>query len=380
MEKKRKLLLSKARIIVVKIGSALLTDKNGGLSSDKAQKIVNDLLPALKKGYKIVLVSSGSVACGSGVLFENRLPMSVPEKQAAASVGQIELMTKYHSLFGEHGIVIGQVLLSETELKNKESFLNARNTLHELLNNGVMPIVNENDTVSTSELKFGDNDFLGAALCSLLEADLYIILTDTDGVYENFHDKQKRRLIPYVTKVDSELYAQVSSKTKRFSKGGMRSKIKAMELTMKSGAMGLIAGGNEEGIFRKILKNENVGTAFLPAKDVYPQRKKWILNNVYLKTKGNIIVDNGAYEALLNKGSSLLPGGVVQCDGEFKRGDTVNICREEDGLVFAKGFSNYSFKELELIKGKNSSEIKKLLGVNDYAEAVHRDNMLLTSP
>lgn len=369
--------LSRAKTIVVKLGSAQLTDERG-LSDDRIRAFASSMASCMRGGKRIILVTSGAVAAGSAVIFAGKKPDTIPKKQAAASVGQITLMHRYFEAFASLDVRIGQILLSEYVLRDRVSYLNARNTIHELLDSGIIPVINENDTIATEELKFGDNDYLGAVVACLAEADLYVILTDTDGLYRNFDDVQKRELIPVVERIDAAVKKEVSGKTSKFSTGGMASKMRAMELVMHSGIAGIIANGADTGVIGRIASGTHVGTVFLPAAQAASQRKRWILGNVNLKTKGSITVDAGAVKALKKNDKSLLPGGIVSVSGKFAMGDAVNVIDTEKHVI-ARGIVNYSSAEIQKIKGKRSGDIAAVLGEAPYEEVIHRDNLVVDS-
>ncbi|MBI4979912.1 MAG: glutamate 5-kinase [Spirochaetes bacterium] len=362
--------------IVVKIGSAQLAGSDGTLAKKRVDHFAERIVALAGKGHRMVLVTSGAVASGSGVIYRSRKPVTIPEKQAAASVGQITLMAEYLRAFALHGRTVGQMLLSEYVLRDRVSYLNARATLNELLANGVIPVINENDSIATEELKFGDNDYLGAIVACLVEADRYVILTDTEGLYRNYNDKKTRELISVVEKITPEIRSEVSGKTTKFSTGGMESKLRAMELVMRAGITGVIAPGAEDDVLLRIASGERAGTSFLPVEQGVSQRKKWILGNVHLRVKGSITVDRGAVTALVEKNKSLLPGGIIAVAGRFSLGDAVNIVDEKKNIV-ARGMVNYSNVEIAMIKGRRSSDIASILGSADYEEIVHRDNMAL---
>ncbi|MEK6793549.1 MAG: glutamate 5-kinase [Spirochaetota bacterium] len=367
-------ILSRAATIVIKLGTAQLTDERG-LSEDRIRAFAASMVSAMRRGKRIILVTSGAVAAGSAVIFDGKKPDTIPKKQAAASVGQITLMHRYFEAFAALGVRIGQILLSEYVLRDRVSYLNARNTIHELLNNGIIPVINENDTIATEELKFGDNDYLGAVVACLAEADIYVILTDTDGLYRNYDDAQKRELIGVVERIDAAIKKEVSGKTSKFSTGGMASKMRAMELTMHSGITGVIANGADTNVLGRIASGEHVGTVFLPG-GAASQRKRWILGNVNLKTKGTITVDAGAAKALVENDKSLLPGGIVSVSGKFSLGDAVNVA-DASKRVIARGIVNYSSAEIQKIKGKRSGDIREVLGEAPYEEVIHRDNLVV---
>ncbi len=364
------------KTIVVKIGTAMLTDEQtNALSKEQLKNFVAQLASLKTKGYNVLLVSSGAVASGAEILFGGEKPKLLPKKQAAASVGQIRLINEYASLFAEHSINIGQILLSDFVLHDRVSYLNAKNTLRELLNVGVVPIINENDTITTDELQFGDNDFLSATVANLVEADLLILLTDIDGVYKDFKDKEKRRKYEVISKIDDVIKDEVSGAGSKFSTGGMATKIAAMEVALGVGMIGVIANGRDDDVLLRIVFGENVGTLFFAGNKEISQRKKWLTVNLSHKNKGIITIDDGAVLALSTKNKSLLASGIVSTDGDYIRGDSVLVV-STSGKQIARGLSNYSNDEVDKIKGLNTRDIASVIEIT-YDEVLHKDNIVL---
>ncbi len=364
------------KTIVVKIGTAMLTDEQtNALSKERLKNFVAQLATLKTNGYSILLVSSGAVASGAEILFGGEKPKSLPKKQAAASVGQIRLINEYARLFAEHDINIGQILLSDFVLHDRVSYLNAKNTLRELINAGVVPIINENDTITTDELQFGDNDFLSATVANLVEADLLVLLTDIDGVYKNFKDNEKRCKYEVVSKIDDVIKEEVSGAGSKFSKGGMATKIAAMEVALGVGMIGVIALGSDDNVLSKIVSGENVGTLFFAGNKEISQRKKWLTVNLSHKNRGTIVIDDGAVDALISKNKSLLASGIVSTEGDYQRGDSVLIV-SNSGKQIARGLSNYSSDEVVKIKGLNSKDIATVIEIT-YDEVIHKDNIVL---
>ncbi len=362
--------------IVVKIGTAMLTDEQtNSLSKERLKNFVAQLAALKKQGYNVLLVSSGAVASGAEILFGGEKPKPLPKKQAAASVGQIRLINEYARLFAEHGINIGQILLSDFVLHDRVSYLNAKNTLRELINTGVVPIINENDTITTDELQFGDNDFLSATVANLVEADLLILLTDIDGVYKDFKDKEKRRKYDVISKIDDIIKEEVGGAGSKFSTGGMATKIAAMEVALGVGMIGVIANGGDDDVLSTIMSGKNIGTLFFAGNKEISQRKKWLTVNLSHKSKGTIVVDDGAVNALVIKNTSLLASGIVSTDGDYKRGDSVLIV-SAGGKQIARGLSNYAHDEVDKIKGLNSKDIASVIDIT-YDEVFHKDNIVL---
>lgn len=361
-----------AKRIVVKVGSSLLTEKNR-LNLEMMEKIVDQLASLQKKNKEIILVTSGAIASGMGGLNLKRLT-SIPQKQAAAAVGQNLLMGIYERLFKKKGCLVAQILLTSEDIQDRERYLNARNTLLTLLNYKAIPIVNENDTVAVDEIKFGDNDTLSALVASKVEADLLIILTDTKGLYTA--DPKRRRGIRFigeVSEITPQLERMASGPGTLRGTGGMVTKLRAAKISRSSGVAMVIADGRMKNVIKRILAGERLGTLFLP-KEKLKSRKRWIAFGVALK--GKIRVDEGAEEAISKRGKSLLPSGIIEVKGRFSIGDGVSII-DEEGEEFARGIVSYSSSEIEKIMGKKTQKIEKILGYKDYDEVIHRDNMVV---
>jgi glutamate 5-kinase len=325
-------------------------------------------------GRELVLTSSGAVGAGVGKL-NCPPPSNLPEKQALAAIGQGILMHMYEKFFSEYSKSVAQVLLTRDCFSDPERYLNSRNTLFSLLNFGVIPIINENDTVAVDELKFGDNDTLSAMVACNVEADLLIILSDIDGLYDSDPRKNKSaRLIPEVSEITPEMLDNSKAKGSALSSGGMFTKLSAARMTMAGGIPLVIASSAESNVIRRVADGENVGTLFVPAHDGYATRRQWIA--VGSSAAGFVTVDNGAAEALLRRGKSLLPSGVVKIEGAFEVGNVIGI-KNESGVEIARGISNYSHDEALKIMGGRTSEIEKILGHMHYEELVHRNNMAM---
>ncbi|HBH28987.1 MAG: glutamate 5-kinase [Desulfofustis sp. PB-SRB1] len=368
-------LLSRARRIVVKVGSAVLTDHTT-LAISAINNIVEEISYLTNRSKQVVLVSSGAVAAG-----RRKLPrlasaeLSLPEKQAVAAIGQSYLMQSYEKAFAEKGKTIAQILLTHSDLAKRDRYLNVRNTLFTLLQHNVIPIVNENDTVSVKELRFGDNDMLAAYICNVIDADLFICLTDVAGLFtENPRLHSDAKEILMVEKISSDIEAMVDNTTSALGSGGMLSKIKAAHMVVSAGGCAIIGGGRESGIIRRLFEGEPIGTFFLPDKDKRSSRKRWI--DSILKTQGTLILDEGACRALLDRGKSLLPSGVVGIEGHFVVGDAVRCVSAADQLI-AIGLINYDAHDTSRIMGRRSDEIAPILGYKDSDELIHRDNMVI---
>jgi glutamate 5-kinase len=346
--------------IVVKLGTGVLTDSRKQPDLAQMEQLVAQLAQQRREGREIVLVSSGAVGAGMGVLKHERRPGDLAELQACAAVGQSRLMAIYEKLFAVHGLAVAQILLTHDDLEHHERHLNARNTLITLLHHGVIPIINENDAVSFTELKFGDNDTLSALTASLLPADLLIILTTVDGVIENFGGAFPRTL-PTIERIDKAVEALGGGTQSATAVGGMASKIQAAKIAVRSGIPLVIASGRKKQTLARVLAGEIEGTLFVPQAARLKGRKRWIA--FFHHPKGALIVDAGARRALREGGKSLLPPGIVRCDGVFEQGEVVRVC-DPDGTEFARGIARF-----------NSAEIsaRKLQRV----EVVHRDDLVI---
>lgn len=368
-------LVADAQTIVVKVGTSTLTHKNGKLNLEQFERLVRQLSDLRNQGKDVVLVSSGAIGAGMGKLNLEERPKTIPEKQAVAAVGQGILLHIYEKMFAEYGQATAQLLLTKADLEHRQRFLNARNTLLTLLKLGVIPIVNENDTVAFEEIKFGDNDTLAALVGTLIDADLVILLTDIDGFYDSDPRKNAQaQRISVVEAIDESVEGKAGSVGSKFGSGGMATKISAAGIAVNAGIPLMIAHGAAEHIIRRLTSGEDVGTLFLP-KEMKPHlRKKWIAFGSHVD--GSITVDDGAKDVLIHKGKSLLPSGITDVSGDFSAGDVVRIL-DSGGRVFAHGISNYNAGELKQIKGKKSREIGMILGYKDFDEAIHRDNLSL---
>ncbi len=366
-------IISRARRIVVKVGTSNLTDERYRLDYRKVEKLTKEIVELKRRGKEVILVSSGAISAGMGKLSLRQRPRDVKLLQATAAVGQNVLMNTYDRYFSSYGVTIAQVLLTHDDFRSRTRYLNLRNTLLTLLKAGVVPVINENDTTAVEEIKVGDNDNLSALVASNLEADLLIILTDTEGLctYDPRRSK-KAELIPVVRDITPEI-ERIASRGNGRSVGGMRTKIEAAKLAINAGIPVVIADGAREDVLLRIIEGEHVGTRFIP-KSRMNDRACWIL--LVSPPKGRIIVDGGAKEALLLRGSSLLPSGITGVEGVFMPGDPVSIVDHRGG-EFARGITNYSSVEIEKIKGLHTSEIEHVLGHKKYDEVVYHSNLYL---
>ena len=367
-------LISKARRIVVKVGSNILSDERGILSERFIADLARQVASIRRGGKEAVIVTSGAISAGMARLGLPRRPRLLPGLQAAAAVGQGHLMHLYAAAFRGEGVEVGQILLTADDLKARSRHLNARNTIIALLDSGVVPIINENDTVSTDEIKFGDNDCLSALVANLVAADLLVILTDAQGLMTEDPKKGGGELIAEVARIGPEIEALAKGAGSDRGTGGMVSKLRAVKMVVFSGESAVIADGRERDILARIARGEAVGTFFHPAKERMDGRKRWIA--YFIKPKGKVVIDDGAVSAILRKGTSLLPSGIRGVSGDFKKGDTVSVVSTA-GREVARGLTNYSASDLRLIGGRKTGEIKGILGRKDYDEAVHRDNLVL---
>lgn len=356
----REPLLKDVRRVVVKLGTGILTDAANRVDPAQMEQLVAQIAGLQQRGLEVVLVSSGAVGSGMGVLGFEKRPKTLDGLQACAAAGQVKLMAAYDRMFAAHGISVAQVLLTHDDLKHQERHLNARQTLVALLERGVVPVINENDAVSYTELKFGDNDRLSALVASLLPADLLILLTTVAGVIENFGTDQAR-LITTVETIDATLREHAKGTTAMTATGGMATKIEAARIATRSGIPMIIAAGRERDTLRRVMAAEEVGTIFVPRPAKLRGRKRWIA--FFHKPKGTLVVDDGAKTALRDGGKSLLPPGVKRCEGDFSKGDVVMIC-DPEGTEFARGIAEFDSPE---IRGNTLKRV----------EVVHRDNLVI---
>jgi glutamate 5-kinase len=367
--------LSRIRRVVVKVGSGLVTTPGEGPSSEQIGRIAADVSALVHERREVALVTSGAIATGVARLGLEARPRSIPEKQAAAAVGQSALMWEYEQAFKKHGIAVGQVLLTGQDIADRSRYLNARNTLLALLRFGVLPVINENDTVAVDEIKVGDNDNLAALVAHLIDADLLVLLTDVDGLYTGNpqHDASARRL-ETVEAITDEIQHMVYDASARVSVGGMATKLQAGQKASASGIPMVIASGREAGVLPRLLKGEPLGTYFQPRDDRLAARKRWIAFAV--PPQGRLAVDAGAKKALTERGKSLLPSGVVAVEGQFRAGEVVALTLG-DGAEFARGLVSYDADEVRRILGAKTADIERLLGYEGVDEVVHRDNLVI---
>lgn len=359
---------------VVKIGSALLTANGTRLDSEAIGRWADQVAGLRKQGIEVVLVTSGSVAAGMQRLNRKERPRALHELQAMAAIGQMGLVQAYESAFQVHGLHTAQVLLTHDDLSDRGRYLNARSTLRTLLQVGVIPVINENDTVATEEIRFGDNDTLAAMVANLAEAGLLLILTDQDGLFERDpRSDQSARLIHEAEAGDPALM-QMASGSGALGRGGMRTKLEAATKAARSGAHTVIANGSVENAISRVLAGEVIGTHLRAGQGRLLARKQWLAGQ--LKAKGKLYLDDGAVRVLREQGRSLLPVGVTRVEGRFSRGEMVS-CVDASGTEIARGLVNYDNDESGQIAGKPSDAIEKALGYVDEPELIHRDNMIV---
>jgi len=367
-------IIRKVRRFVLKVGSRVLTAKGRNLNQTVFDRLAREMSSAKKSGLEPVLVSSGAIAAGMGRLSMAEKPKTMPQKQAAAAIGQSALMWNYERAFSFFGEKVAQVLLTRDDLANRSRYLNARNTLFTLLEFSVIPIINENDTVVVQEIKFGDNDNLSALVTNLVNADLLIILSDIDGLYDRDPRLHKNaKLIPRVDHVTPEMEKKATGTLSPIGIGGMVTKLQAARKAALFGVPTILANGLKEGILERILRGEDEGTLFTSEINKLTSRKHWIAFT--LEPAGKITVDEGAKKAILLKGKSLLPSGVLGTEGKFSVGDSV-VLLDPGGQVFAKGLVNYGSAEIAKIRGAKTTEIEIRLGYKYHDEIIHRDDLV----
>lgn len=371
----RRELLKSVKRIVIKIGSRVLTDGDGALDMAVIGMICTDVALLRERGLQVVVVSSGAIAAGRSELGLTEKPKTIPQKQAAAAIGQTRLMRAYEQSLAPHGLKAAQVLLTSEDLNSRQRFLNARATIATLLDFGIVPIINENDTVVVEEIKFGDNDNLSALVTNVAESDLLLILTDVEGLYSADPCKYPdAKLIPLVHGITRELERAAGGSGSSVGTGGMATKVAAAKKAAKNGVPTMLLAGKCAGIISAAMRGEEVGTLFLPSGEGLNRRKHWIAYT--LKPSGRIVVDDGARAVLQKNGKSLLPSGISGVEGRFERGACVRVC-SPDGKEFARGLSDYSSAEIVRLAGHNSSEIEQILGYRYADVIIHRDNLVL---
>ncbi|MGN6751368.1 MAG: glutamate 5-kinase [Intrasporangium sp.] len=363
--------ISQTKRLVVKVGSSSLTGMDSGIDSARLIALVNALARRHLEGTEVVLVSSGAIAAGIGPLGLRARPRDLATQQAAASVGQGALLAAYTQAFGVHGIMVGQVLLTVEDVTRRTHYTNARRTLERLLDFGVLPVVNENDTVATSEIRFGDNDRLAALVAHLIDADALILLSDVDALYDGPPSRAGSKRIPLVTGPDELVDVEIKGSHSKVGTGGMGTKVEAARIATAAGVATIVTAADR---VTEVLAGEDIGTLFLPIGVRGASRRLWLQHAT--TARGRLFVDDGAVAALTHRKKSLLPAGVVRVEGAFHEGDAVDVCAL-DGRVVARGLTNYSAKELPSLLGRSTRELARDLGPEYEREVIHRDFLVV---
>ncbi|MFQ3652574.1 MAG: glutamate 5-kinase [Gemmataceae bacterium] len=364
-----------AHTVVIKVGTNVLTGDDGSLAPERFAALAQQLAALRAMGKRVVLVSSGAIGAGVGRLALGKRPSDLRQLQACASIGQPFLMRAWETAFGPHQIPTAQLLLTAADFDSRTRYLNIRNTLSTLFEYGCLPIVNENDTVSVAEIQFGDNDHLAALVTNLLQAPLLIILSVVDGLFTaDPTTDPNAQPIATVEQIDAEVMGRAGSTRSALGTGGMRSKLRAARLVTVAGESVILASGRRPEVLSAIFRSERVGTLFLPHATTLPAWKRWV--GYTARPKGWLMVDAGARTALVEKGKSLLPIGIVQVSGSFSKGDVVEI-RDAQGIEFARGLTNYPAATVDKLRGLRSDQMREILGSVPYAEIIHRDNLVI---
>ena len=373
----RKQFISGIKRVVLKIGSSMLTDSDGNLLDTRFGDIADQVSGLRKSGIEFIIVSSGAIASGMKKLGIEERATDIHTKQAIAACGQSSLIWSYEKAFSIFELNVAQILLTHNGFSDRKRFLIARKTIQRLLEMGIIPIVNENDTVAIEEIMIGDNDNLAALVTSMTESDLMILLTNIDGIYSDDQRKNKNaEFIPVINEIDNEIKKIDGGTSGKTTTGGMKTKIEAVKKASAFGVPSIVANGEKSDAIKRIFSGEDYGTLVLPSQDKLRARKHWIAFN--LKAAGNIVLDDGAKDAILKKGKSLLPSGILKTQGNFGIGDCI-ICLDENGNEIARGISTYSAEEVRKIAGKKTGEIEKILGYKYSDEVIHRDDLAVVS-
>ena len=367
--------LRQADTVVVKVGTNVLADPSGRLDRHRIQALADQLQRLRSTGKRVALVSSGAIGAGVGRLNLGKRPVDLPHLQACAAVGQSALMQLYQECFAPHGVTVAQLLLTAGDFDSRPRYLNVRNTILTLFEYAALPIINENDTVSVAEIKFGDNDHLAAMVANLLQAKLLVLLTNVDGLYSaDPRTDPAAELVQTVPDIDKSVTGMAGTTKSSLGTGGMRSKLKAARVATAAGVPVVMANGSRDSVLDGIFAGDPVGTLFLPHSDEMPAWKRWL--GFTARPKGVLTVDAGARKAVETQGKSLLPVGVRSVSGEFGKGDVVSVC-DADGVEFARGLVNYSAADAARITGSNTEQIAEVFGKVPYAELIHRDNLVV---
>lgn len=368
--------VSNARIVVVKVGTRVLTRPDATLDTDRIARLAEEISAIMATDRKVVLVSSGAVGAGVGLLKLGKRPSDLSRLQACAAVGQTHLIQYYDQIFQKHGHRAAQVLLTGEDLNDRQRYLNVRNSLLSILEFGAVPIINENDTVSVEELMitFGDNDRLAAMVSSAIRASLLVILSDVEGLYDGDPSHETSKLIHTVPKIDDSIHGFVRDKLTGVSKGGMASKLNAAKLVTTAGEHCIIASGRRMDVLTRIMAGELVGTLFQPQGKSISPFKRWL--GFSAQPKGRVTIDDGARKAVVEQGRSLLSIGIVSVEGKFSKGDVIALYDSQAQLV-GRGLTNYDLDSLQKIKGLKSEKVAQVLGTEAYEEVIHRDNLVV---
>jgi glutamate 5-kinase len=371
----RQQIITHAQRIVVKVGSSLIASREAGLRPERIEQLAGDVSAVKRTGRDVLLVSSGAIVSGIRKLGLTSYPKSLPVKQAAAAVGQSRLMWAYEKAFERLDHQVAQILLTHQDLADRRRFLNARHTLTALLRYGIIPVINENDTVSVEEIRFGDNDTLAGEVAHLIDADLLVILSDVEGVYTaDPRRNASAELLPLISEVTMDIVHRAGGAATFEGTGGMATKIQTAKHVAEYGVATLIMSGETPGLLSAVFDGSDAGTLVLPRSRRLPSRKHWI--GYTLRSKGQLALDDGAVEALVHRGKSLLPSGILEVKGDFSPGDAVT-CVDRQGKECAKGLVNFSSAVLDKMKGLKTADIQKSLGLQEYEEAIHRDNLVI---
>lgn len=359
--------------IVLKVGSALISPKGSGCSGEYIESIANFITQCKKKGTEVILVSSGSVSAGRHLIQHGSPNPSISAKQAMASVGQMQMMANWQKYFVAP---CSQLLITHADIRSRQRYINIKNTLRVLLKNGIIPIINENDTVAIDELKVGDNDNLAALVALVSDADCLMILSDIDGVYnKDPRNNPDAVMLKEIAAVTPEVYAMAGATNNHIATGGMKTKIQAADKAVQNGIETFILNGRNASVFEALLKGENPGTRFIANDNIFKAKKNWLKDT--LKSQGKLFLDAGAVKALSKKGASLLPSGILSIEGLFANGESVDLINAEDNTVIAKGICQYGYQDLQRILGFHSNEIEGILGFSLGSVVIHRNDMII---
>jgi glutamate 5-kinase len=370
-------LIGPGKRVVIKIGTSLLTGASGGINHGRIAEFARSVAQLQRSGVSVTIVSSGAIGAGVAALGLASRPRRMPDKQAAAAIGQPILMAAYDGAFREVGLQVAQILLTNEDFSHRTRFVNARRTIGSLFRSGVVPVINENDTVTVEEIKLGDNDTLSALVANLIDADLLVLLSDVDGLYSDDPVRNSdATLIPVVERVTPQIERLARNPRNPLGTGGMVTKIQAAKRCSNAGVAMIIANGSTPGILDDLFAGRGTGTLFLPASASMGVRKHWI--GFVARARGSVTIDDGACDALLRRHTSLLPSGVLRVEGEFRRGDTIRVC-DAAGRDIARGLAEYAAGELLKIRGKRTSEIEAILGRKSSGEVIHKNNLTITA-